>query len=46
MRELIIHTIKSHKYYLALVNMGEKTPILNLLSNEDLLQYYDFCMTQ
>lgn len=45
MRELVINKIKSSRCYIKLYEAGEKTPLLNLMTNEDLLDYYDFCMS-
>ena len=45
MRELIIDRIKSSRCYTKLYEAGEETPLLNLMPNEELLEYYDFCMS-
>ena len=45
MRDLIIDRIKASKCYRKLYEAGEQTPILSLMLNDELLGYYDFCMS-
>ena len=44
MRELVIDRIQSSRCYRSLYDNGEDTPILNLMPNDDLLEYLIFCL--